>query len=171
MLFFNYFCFFVVIFSVQTSLLPLIALAGVAPGLALIFSVYCGIKFEGFRGVGTGFMIGLVQDCLSGGALGINTLSKSLIAYSFFKLKDTIVVDGLIPTGIFLILASFFDGLVYYMASALLLKTAVPSGFLFPTLPIYAAYNALIGPMFFYILNRNRKWVLSKISGRPIRFS
>lgn len=171
MLFINYFCLFVVIFSVQTSLLHLIALAGVAPGLALIFSVYCGLKFEKFRGVGTGFMIGLVQDCLSGGALGINTLSKSLIAYSFFRLKDKIIVEGLIATGIFMIMASLFDGLVFYLASAWLLNTAVPSGFLFPALPIYVLYNAIIGPIFFYILDRNRKWVLGKISGRPIRFS
>ena len=158
MIFINYFCLFVIILSVQTALFPLLSLNEVTPSLILIFAVYCAINFKESRGVMMCFLIGLVQDCLSGDLLGINTLSKSLIAYSLYKIRDKVVVEGAIPVGCFIILASLFDGMVYYFFSMLLLKAEVASGILFPHLPIFAIGNALVAPVMFYTLNRNKKW-------------
>ena len=164
MLFINYSCIFIIVFSVQTSLLHLIELAGVTPGLALILAVYCGIRFKGFSGVGAGFLIGLIQDCLSGGSLGINTLSKSLIAYGCLNLRNKVNLEGIILAGIFLLIASFFDGLVFYLATTLLFNYSPPSGFLFPMLPAFSLYNAIVAPLVFYLLDRNRKWILGNLS-------
>lgn len=162
MLFINYFCVFVIIFSIQTALLPFVSLGGATPSLPLILTVYCGVHFRGGRGIGMGFLIGLVQDGLSGGLLGINTLSKSLIAFAFFRMKGKIVIDGVIPVGFFVILASFFDGLVYYIVSSMLLKAEISSGFLFSQLPLFALCNTLAAPILFYLLKRNQKWFLRK---------
>lgn len=168
MLFINYFCIFIIVFSIQTSLLPLIELAGVTPGLALALAVYCGIRFKGYSGVGAGFLIGLIQDCLTGGPLGINTLSKSLIAYSCLNFRNRVNLEGVVLAGIFLLIASFFDGLVFYSATTLLFKYSPPSGFLFPMLPAFSMYNAFVAPLFFYLLDRNRKWILGKVSRREL---
>jgi rod shape-determining protein MreD len=134
----------------------------VTPSLTLIFAVYCGIHFRGGRGTAMGFLIGLVQDGLSGGLLGINTLSKSLVAFALFKIRDKIVVEGVIPVGCLITGASLFDGTVYYIASSTLLKAGISAGTLFPLLPVYALCNMLAAPILFYLLDRNKKWLLRK---------
>lgn len=171
MLFINYFCVFVIIFSIQTALLPFVSLGGAIPSLPLIFAVYCGVHFRGGRGIGMGFLIGLVQDGLSGGLLGINTLSKSLIAFAFFRMRDKVVVEGIIPVGCFMILASLFDGLVYYIASSMLLKAEISSGFLFSQVPLFALCNTLAAPILFYFLKRNQKWLVRKSPNQAWRSS
>jgi len=171
MLFINYFCLFVIIFSVQTALLPLLSLNEVTPSLILIFAVYCAINFRESRGIKMCLLIGLVQDCLSGGLLGINTLSKSLIAYFLYKIRDKVVMEGAVPVGCFIIIASLFDGIVYYFFSILLLKAEVASGILFPFLPIFAIGNAVVAPVMFYVLKRNQKWFHGKNNSNEFRFS
>ena len=84
----------VLVFSIQTSILGLVSVAGVTPDLALIFVVYCGIHFQRNAGVGAGFLVGLLQDFLSGRLLGVNTLSKSLIGFFFSTLKQKLYVLG-----------------------------------------------------------------------------
>ncbi|MGV7221819.1 MAG: rod shape-determining protein MreD [Nitrospinales bacterium] len=171
MLFIKYFCLFIIIFSVQTALFPLLSLNEVTPSLILIFAVYCAINFRESRGIMMCMLIGLVQDCLSGGLLGINTLSKSLIAYSLYKVRDKVVVEGAIPVGCFIILASLFDGMIYYFFSILLLKAEVASGILFPYLPMFAIGNILIAPVMFYILKKNQKWFQGNNSSHEFRIS
>ncbi len=169
MLFINYFCFFVIIFSLQTTLVPFVAWDGVVPSLTLIFAVYCGIHFRGGRGIGVCFLIGLVQDGLSGGLLGINSLSKSLIAFAIFNIRGKVVVEGIIPVGCLIIIASLFDGLIYYLASSMLLKAEISAGILFPLLPAYALFNTLAAPIMFGLLNRNKKWLLRKNPNQALR--
>jgi rod shape-determining protein MreD len=171
MLFINYFCLFVLIFSVQTALLPLLSFNDVTPSLVLIFAVYCAINFRESRGIWMCFLIGLVQDCLSGGLLGINTLSKSLIAYFLYKIRDKVVIDGAIPVGVFIIFASLFDGIIYYIFSIMLLNAEVASGIMFPYLPLFAIGNTLVAPIMFYVLKRNQKWFYGKDSSSELRIS
>jgi len=164
MFFLTQFLILVVLFSAQTTFLENFSIAGVTPDLALIFVVFCGIHFKGNRGIGMGFTVGLIQDCLSGGLLGVNTLSKSLISFFFSTLKDKLMVEGLFPIFLFLITASLLDGIIFYLVLVTLFKGAVPGSFLFSSLPIYAIYNGCVGPVLFYFLGLNRKWVLRKFS-------
>ena len=171
MFFLIQFLIIVVLFSAQTTFLEHFSIAGVTPDLALIFVVYCGIHFKGSRGIAMGFTVGLVQDCLSGGLLGVNTLSKSLISFFFSTLKDKIMVEGLLPIFLFIITASFLDGFIFYLVLVTLFKGEVPGSFLFSSLPMYAIYNGCVGPILFYILDSNRKWVSRKFSNPYLRQS
>lgn len=161
----------VVLFSAQTTFLNNFSIAGVTPDLALIFVVYCGIHFRGSRGIWVGMTLGLIQDCLSGGLLGVNTLSKSLIALFFSALKDKLMVEGLLPISLFIITASLLDGLIYYLVMATLFKGEVPGSFLFSSLPFYAIYNGCVGPVLFYFLDLNRKWIIRKFPNPYLRQS
>ena len=106
--------------------------------------------------------MGLIQDSLSGGLLGVNTLSKGLIGYFFSTLKEKFFVEGMIPIGIFLIFSSIFDGLVYYFSLGTILKGEVASSFLYQSLPVYSIYNALIGPFMFVLLDKIDAWLQPK---------
>ncbi len=153
---------FIILFSLQTSLMSCFSVGGVTLDLALILTVYCGVLLKGDRGIWVGFAIGLVQDCLSGGLLGVNTLSKSIIGFTFSTLKDKLLVVGFVPISVILLAASFFDGLVYYLILITLQKAQIPFSFLFNTLLIYAMYNALVGPILFFFINWSKQWVLRK---------
>ena len=149
------------LFSAQTTWLELFSFWGVTPDLILVWVVYCGVRFSRAGGIGAGIALGLIQDSLSGGLLGVNTLSKGLIAYFFSTLKDKFFVEGVIPIGIFLILSSLFDGLVFYFSMETILKGEVAPSFLYQSLPVYSIYNALIGPFMFMVLDKINDWLKS----------
>ncbi len=154
----------VFLFSAQTTWLEIFSFGGVTPDLILVWVVYCGVRYSRSSGIGAGIALGLAQDSLSGGLLGVNTLSKSLIAYFFSTLKNKFYVEGMIPIGIFLIVSSIFDGLVFYFSMGTILKGEVASSFLYQSLPIYSIYNALIGPFMFVVLDKIDDWLQPKMS-------
>jgi rod shape-determining protein MreD len=152
------------LFSAQTTWLQLFSFGGVTPDLILVWVVYCGVRYSRSGGIGAGIILGLVQDSLSGALLGVNTLSKGLSAYFFSTLKSKFYVEGVIPIGIFLILSSIFDGLVFYFSMGTILKGEIASSFMYQSLPMYSIYNALIGPFMFVILDKIEGLLQPKLS-------
>ena len=159
----------IILFSIQTTWLGLFSVGGVVPDLALIWVVYCGVRFSKNIGIGSGIATGILQDSLSGGLLGVNTLSKSFIGLFFSALKDKIFVEGVMPVAFFLILSSLFDGLVFYFSMNTVLQGEVSSSFLYQLLPAYSFYNGVIGPVLFLVLNRFQNWLELKTSGYELR--
>ena len=168
MLYLTYFFFITLLFAVQTTVLDMVSVFGVTPDLALIFAVFCGINLPGSRGAIMGSLLGFIQDCLSGGLLGVNTLSKGLISFFISSLKDKLMLENFIPISLFMAAAAFFDGMVYYMVMATLLKGEGYKEFLYSSLPLYVVYNALVGPLMFAFLKSNKQWFLR---ATPDRFS
>ena len=155
--------------SVQTTLLDIFSLGGVTPDLALIFVVYCGVHFQRNGGIGAGVIIGLVQDCLSGGLLGINTLSKGLAGLFFSVLKDKIVVEGFIPISFFLFIASLLDVMIYFVISTSLTAAQVKEGILLLRMFAFGIYNSAAGLLLFYLLDKGRQWINHKIPNQVLR--
>ena len=153
----------VLLFSIQTTLLELFFLGNVTPDLALISVVYCGMHFKNNDGIKMGILVGFIQDCLSGGLLGINTLSKSLIGLFFSALKDKILVDGILPVSYFLVTASLIDGLIYFATTTSLMGAQNKLDLLIYNTTLFGIYNAVVGLFLFYMFDRVRKWMHYKI--------
>ena len=82
--------FVLLLYVVQTSLLPLIAFHGASADFLLLFAVSFGF-IRGMRlGVLAGFLAGLLQDLLSGTFLGMNTLTKMLAGLIAGALSDRV---------------------------------------------------------------------------------
>jgi rod shape-determining protein MreD len=154
----------IILFTFQTTWLEMFSVGGVVPDLALIWVVFCGVHCSRTMGIGSGIMMGLLQDSLSGGLLGVNTLSKSFIGLFFAALKDKFYVEGVIPVAFFIIASSLFDGLVFYFSMNMVLKGEVASSFLYQSLPAYSVYNGIVGPIMFLLLNQLNKWLKVKMS-------
>ena len=154
----------IILFSIQTTWLGMFSIAGVIPDLALIWVVYCGVHCTRTMGIGSGIAMGILQDSLSGGLLGLNTLSKSLIGFFFAALKDKFFVEGVVPIAFFLAASSLFDGLVFYFSMNTVLKGEVASSFLYQSLPAYSIYNGIVGPVLFLLFNQFNNWLKLKIS-------
>ena len=153
-----------ILFSIQTTWLGMFSIGGVVPDLALIWVVYCAVHFSRTMGIGSGVITGILQDSLSGGLLGVNTLSKSFIALFFSTLKDKFYVEGVIPVAFFLFLSSLFDGLVFYFSMNTVLGGEVTTSFLYQSLPAYSLYNGIVGPVLFFALNHLVGWLKLKTS-------
>jgi len=127
------------IFLGQTTFLHKISLYGIQPDLVLIVVLYFAITSEEDRGVLIGAGLGLLQDILSGGILGLNFFTKGVIAFLVGGLRNNIVIDnvlsritiiffsavleGLLCLGIFKVL--FHQEAIFVMFSGIVLGRAV----------------------------------------------
>ena len=132
---------------------------GVTPDLILIVVVYCGINFTKNSGIGLSVLAGFFQDCLSGGLLGVNTLSKGLVGIFFSALKDKIIVEGILAVSFFIFCTSLIDGTIYFFAMTSLMGAQFKGDFFFSQIFIFAVCNVVTGLILFYVLDRNRPWI------------
>ncbi len=65
----------------QTSVFPKIPIGGMKPDLVVIMVVYLGLVKGPETGSLSGFVFGLLFDTVSGTALGINALAKTIIGF------------------------------------------------------------------------------------------
>ena len=157
------------LFSIQTTFLELLSLGGIKPDLVLIFVVYCGIHFQKNNGIGMGVLVGFIQDNLSGGLLGINTLSKGLAGLFFSSLKDKIIVEGILPISYFLFAASLIDGMIYFIATTSLMGAQIQIDSLFYHIAFFGIYNAVAGLFLFHMFDRGKKWMHHKFPNQTFQ--
>jgi len=152
----------VFLFSMQTTFLRIVFPGNVVPDLILIVAVYSGIHLKKKGGVWLAALVGFLQDCLSGALLGVNFLSKGLIGLFFCAIKDKIIVQGIIPIGFFMFVASLVDGMIYFVSMASLLGGQVKVNFLFSSIILFGVCNAVIAPLLFYMFDKVRQWLHRK---------
>ena len=152
----------VLLLSIQTTLSTMFFWGSVAPDLILIAAVYCGIHLKKSRGIWLAALIGFFQDCLSGGLLGVNFLSKGLVGLFFCVIKDKIIVQGIIPIGFFIFATSLVDGMIYFVSMTSLLGGQIKGNFLFSSIILFGVCNAVIAPFLFYMFDKARQWLYRK---------
>ena len=148
--------------SIQTTFLRVVFPGNVVPDLILIVAVYSGIHLEKSRGIWLAALIGFFQDCLSGGLLGGNFLSKGLVGLFFCFIKDKIIVQGIIPVGFFMFATSLVDGMIYFVSMTSLLGGQIKGNFLFSSIILFGVCNAVIAPFMFYMFDKARQWLHRK---------
>ena len=154
----------VFLLSIQTTFLRMIFPGNVLPDLILIVAVYSGIHLKKSRGIWLAALVGFFQDCLSGGLLGVNFLSKGLAGLFFCVIKDKIIVQGIIPVGFFIFATSLADGFIYFLSMVSLLGGLVKGDFLFASIILFGVWNAVIAPFLFYVFDNVRQWLHRKFS-------
>jgi rod shape-determining protein MreD len=65
----------------HATLTPLVTIAGVTPDVPLIMVVLLALRRGPEFGAFTGFVTGLMQDLASGGLIGVQALTKSVIGF------------------------------------------------------------------------------------------
>jgi rod shape-determining protein MreD len=139
--------------------LKVFSFGGVTPDLILIVVVYCGINFTKNSGIGLSVLAGFFQDCLSGGLLGVNTLSKGLVGIFFSALKDKIIVEGFLAISFFIFCTSLVDGMIYFFTMTSLMGAQIKGDFFLSQVLVFAFCNIVTGLFLFYTLDRSRPWV------------
>ncbi|NLI14603.1 rod shape-determining protein MreD [Pelotomaculum propionicicum] len=139
----------VVIIIFQTTILNIVAIAGVTPDLVMLLVVLSGFLLGTREGAFLGFIGGIVEDLFSGCYIGINALSKMAAGYLAGAAGDRLYRENIpIATGV-----TFFTSLAGLIVNYLLLlylKIHVSPlyAFLRVALPT-AAYTAVLAPFIF----------------------
>jgi len=152
----------VLLLSIQTTFLRIVFPVHVVPDLILIVAVYSGIHSKKNEGIWLAALVGFSQDCLSGGLLGVNFLSKGIVGLFFCAIKDKIIVQGIIPISFFMFAASLVDGMIYFLAMTTLLGVHIKGNILFPSIILFGVCNAVIAPLLFYMFDKARQYLYSK---------
>ncbi len=108
----------IILFLLQFTIAPLIAIDSVTPNFLILFIVYYSFKLPKIYSILLGFSIGLIYDLFQGGAIGASAFGMTLAAYivTFF------------PTGYFdsekfslrFLMITFLSSTVYSFFSLLL---------------------------------------------------
>ena len=129
---------------VQFTVVPVVGVAGVVPDLPIVLTVLLALRFGAEAGCLTGFALGLAQDAVAGGPLGLHALSKALVGFVAGDLPRWILVTRpIVPVGL-AIVATVVDGLARF-ALLQLFHYPAPLGELFTRVIVpQAGYNGIL---------------------------
>ena len=108
---------FCIIFLVQIFLSNLISIGGVRPDLLIIFVIYIAVNYGSFKGVLSGFLIGIIASIFDSGiTFGILSLVYSIAGYSggYLKSQNYKMAPFYFNFSCFLIISGSFFILSYF---------------------------------------------------------
>lgn len=99
---------------VQCTVVPVVGVAGVVPDVPIVLAVLLGLRYGAEAGCVAGFALGLAQDVVGGGPLGLQALSKALVGFAAGDLPRWLLVTRpIVPVGL-AVVATVLDGLVRF---------------------------------------------------------
>ena len=104
----------------ETSPLLFTVGSGVRLDLTLLVVVYVSLFWGGERAFVLGFVAGLCQDALSSEVLGLQALSKSVVAFVVHTLCKNVQVQSVIAQALFTCLAITVDTVVRFVVLVVL---------------------------------------------------
>jgi rod shape-determining protein MreD len=129
---------------VQCTVVPVVGVGGIVPDVPVILTVLLALRYGSEAGCLTGFALGLAQDAVAGGPLGLHALSKALLGFVAGDLPRWVLVTRpAIPIGV-AVLATIVDGLVRFGLLQLFHYPA-PLGEIFTRVIVpQAGYNGIV---------------------------
>jgi rod shape-determining protein MreD len=141
--------------TIQSTVIPLVAIFDVVPDFVLIFVVFVALRHGAVAGVFCGFAAGLIEDVYGPVEfMGAAALSKGAVGYIVGQLEEKFLKLDLI-TKIAVLGVGFFLSEALYVLAVQMDREAVASMFLYQSLP-EGVYTLLIGTLAFYFLYPQR---------------
>lgn len=117
----------------------------------LIIIVYAALQRNSIRAILFGTIAGLAVDALSGGLLGANAFSKTLIAYIVSEIVRRVYLDNLLLRIPVIAAACFLDNFIYYGMNKLLGQELVSP--LFVTIGYTLIGTTIVGTIIYLLLD------------------
>ena len=117
----------------------------------LIIVVYAALQRNSIKAIFFGTFAGIAVDALSGGLLGANGFSKTLIAYMVSELARRVYMDNLLLRVPVIAGACVLDDLVYYGTHRLLGQE--PTGQVFVIISYTLIGTTIAGTMIYLLLD------------------
>jgi rod shape-determining protein MreD len=108
----------IIFILIQTQILQLISLEGIAPDILIIWIVYIAVKEGQLFATVWGFIIGLVFDLSIGGFIGISALSKTIAGFTagyFFRENKTEFLLSSYRFVLIVLISSLVSNTIYFL--------------------------------------------------------
>jgi rod shape-determining protein MreD len=110
---------FLLCFVLQTTLVPLIGIAGIVPDLLMTALFFLALRNGQVAAVGAGFFLGLAQDIFSAPSiLGQNALSKTFAGFFAGFFNERVMRVDVVFQIVLLFAAFLVNDAVYYLVQA-----------------------------------------------------
>lgn len=96
----------------QTAITPLLELGRVRPDLFLLLLYLGSYRMSSVEACLVGALLGLYQDALSGGPMGLNVFILSLSGYVLVRVREEVEETRLLPHVVLLFLTSLISGIL-----------------------------------------------------------
>ena len=129
----------------QAAVVPRLAIGGIQPDLFLVLIFGLSLSTGSELATAAGFLIGLYQDSLSGGPLGLNAFTLSLIGFLVSRMSRQVKTAELTGRFALLLLAGLVSGLTTLLVLRFFqVARPMASSLLWTVLP-GAIYTATLG--------------------------
>jgi rod shape-determining protein MreD len=132
---------------VQGTLVPMVGLQGVVPDLPVILVLLLALRRGPEVGCLLGAALGLAQDVLAGGPLGLHALSKAVVGFLAGDLPRWLLVQRGPVTVAVAVVATVGDGLLRFGLLQLFRYPAPLGEILVGVILPQAAYNGLLAAL------------------------
>jgi rod shape-determining protein MreD len=133
-----------VVAVVQMTIVKDMAIAGSAPDLMIILLVALVLERGPVPAVIIGFLLGILQDLGNASFLGMNALSKSIVAYGVSRIGGALLPENVLYRGLIIFIASLVnDCIVLAVTTSFSFVDILKSFFRFSLAS--AVYSALLG--------------------------
>jgi rod shape-determining protein MreD len=106
---------FIGCFTLQTTLMPAIAIAGIHPDLLMVALFFLAVRSGQMTGVWVGFFLGLAQDLYSPSILGQNALSKAVAGFFAGIFNDKVMRTDPLVHLVFLFITFIIHDTLFYI--------------------------------------------------------
>lgn len=104
----------IAMFALQTTLAPVITVAGVKPDFLILVLFLVSVKTGVLPAIYIGFMLGLAQDFYSPDILGQNALAKTVLGFFSGLFNEKVIRIDPILQIVLLVLAFVIHDLIYF---------------------------------------------------------
>jgi rod shape-determining protein MreD len=138
-----------VVVVLQTTLIPQIAIAGIAPDLIFLFVIFLALQRQTTIGIWFAFCLGLLQDISGGGILGLNALLLLGLAYLALYLRQKFFQENFISQILIILLFTILHQFLAFFWLNTLLHTQFVFGQCITRALGMSLYHAVVGPVVF----------------------
>ncbi len=129
----------------QSTVVAVAGVAGVAPDVPLILTVLIALRYGSESGCLAGFVAGLMQDAAGGGLVGVQALTKGLAGFGMGLLVGRFWVSNPLVQVPGLVLLSIAEGLGRFLLLQMFHYPAAFGDLMLHVILPQAFYNGLIG--------------------------
>ncbi|MBN1594365.1 rod shape-determining protein MreD [candidate division FCPU426 bacterium] len=133
----------------QTTLVPVVAVGGIAPDLVFLLVIFLALQRQSTLGIWAAFILGLLQDIGGGGLIGLQAMLLLTLAYLAVYLRKKFFQENYLSQILIIVLFTFLHQFLTFFW----MNTLLDTGFAFNRWLLMALgmsiYHCLVGPLLF----------------------
>jgi rod shape-determining protein MreD len=144
----------IVAFFMQASIAPHLSIMGARPDFILIVAALFGFAYGPQTGGLVGFFGGLLGDLLTGSAVGVGIMSKTVVGFFAGMVQRTIFVKSVVMPMLAIFIATWIHEFIYVGFLFLFGNTTSIETLIVNIVLPSAIYNAICTPPIFIVVRR-----------------